>query len=235
MDTANQTGVIYFSLGSYVKSTDMPRDKLEAFVESFRGLKQKVLWKYENDSITNLPSNVLVRKWLPQSDILAHRNVVLFVTHGGVFGTQEGLYHGVPMLMIPFYGDQFRNSIKSVIGGFAIMLRFSEVSANILTEKLNIILNEEQYQKSAKEKSRLFHDNPMTPLDESMFWIEYAARHKGTGHLRSHAADMPWYVYLHLDILGLLIICVFIVVKIVLKLCRIANELNASTDSKKND
>lgn len=213
----------------------MPRDKLVAFVESFRGLKQKILWKYENDSITNLPANVMVRKWLPQSDILAHRNVVLFITHGGVFGTQEGLYHGVPMLMIPFYGDQFRNAIKSVIGGYAIMLRFSEVSAKNLTEKLDIILNDKQYKRSAKEKSRLFRDNPMTPLDESMFWIEYAARHKGTEHLRSHAADMPWYVHLQLDILGLLIIGFFIIVKIIIKLCRVANALNASTESKKND
>lgn len=213
----------------------MPRDKLEAFVESFRGLKQKVIWKYENDSIVNLPKNVMVRKWLPQSDILAHRNVVLFVTHGGVFGTQEGLFRGIPMLMIPFYGDQFRNSIKSVIGGYAIMLRFSEVSARNLTEKLNIILNDEQYAISAKEKSLLFRDNPMPPMDESMFWIEHAARHKGTKHLRSHAADMPWYVYLHWDILGLLFIGIFVVVKIILILCRIVNKLNPITESKKTN
>lgn len=213
----------------------MPPDKLNAFVESFRNVKQKVLWKFENDSIANLPPNVMVRKWLPQSDVLAHRNVVLFVTHGGVFGTQEGLYRGIPMLMIPFYGDQFRNSIKSVIGGYAIMLPFSEVSAKNLNEKLQTILNDEQYAIGAKEKSILFRDNPMTPLDESMFWIEYAARHKGTEHLRSHAANMPWYVYLHLDVLGLLFIGIFVVVKIILVLCRIANGLHVVTESKKRN
>lgn len=84
----------------------MPRDKLNAFIKSFGMLKQKVLWKYEDESITDLPPNVKISKWLPQSDILAHKNIVLFITHGGVFGKQEGLYHGVPMLMIPFYGDQ---------------------------------------------------------------------------------------------------------------------------------
>lgn len=84
----------------------MPADKLKAFIESFRRVKQKVLWKFEDETITNLPPNVMVRKWLPQSDILAHKNIVLFITHGGVFGNQEGIYRGVPMLMIPFYGDQ---------------------------------------------------------------------------------------------------------------------------------
>ena len=89
-----------------MKSIDMPKEKLTAFIESFRSLKQRVLWKYEDESVLNLPPNVMVRKWMPQSDILAHKNVVLFITHGGVFGKQEGLHRGVPMLMIPFYGDQ---------------------------------------------------------------------------------------------------------------------------------
>lgn len=119
MDDASDTGAIFFSLGSYVKSVDMPRDKLNAFLETFAKLKQKVLWKYEDESIKNLPLNVMIRKWLPQSDILAHKNLILFITHGGVFGKQEGLYHGVPMLMIPFYGDQV--IIKS-IHSFCVIL-----------------------------------------------------------------------------------------------------------------
>lgn len=87
----------------------MPKEKLHAFIEVFRGLKQKVLWKYEDESIPNLPANVMIRKWLPQNDVLAHTNIVLFIAHGGVFGKQEGIYHGVPMLFIPFYSDQVRH------------------------------------------------------------------------------------------------------------------------------
>lgn len=53
--------------------------------------KQKVIWKHDDDEpIAKLvPTNVMVRKWLPQSDILAHQNVVLFISHGGMFGTFE--------------------------------------------------------------------------------------------------------------------------------------------------
>lgn len=104
LDEAEE-GVIYFSLGSYVKSTDMPKDKMQAILDGFSNLNQRVLWKYEDDSLI-LPDNVKIGKWFPQSDILAHPNVILFITHGGVFGTQEGLYRGVPMLFIPLYGDQ---------------------------------------------------------------------------------------------------------------------------------
>ncbi|KAL1403109.1 hypothetical protein pipiens_000925, partial [Culex pipiens pipiens] len=54
-------GAIFFSLGSYVQSSDMPKDKLKAFFEVFRNLKQKVLWKFEDESMTNVPRNVMVR------------------------------------------------------------------------------------------------------------------------------------------------------------------------------
>lgn len=55
--------------------------------------KQKVIWKYEDGKALagQVPSNVLVRKWLPQSDILAHKNVRLFISHAGMFSNFEVL------------------------------------------------------------------------------------------------------------------------------------------------
>lgn len=78
-------GVILFSLGAYLQSSQMPKEKIEIFLNIFSKLKQRVIWKFEDETIKT-PSNVLVKKWLPQSDILAHENVVLFITHGGRFG-----------------------------------------------------------------------------------------------------------------------------------------------------
>ena len=43
---------------------------MKAFLESFSKLKQRVLWKWETDSLPGQPSNVKLGKWLPQSDIL---------------------------------------------------------------------------------------------------------------------------------------------------------------------
>lgn len=95
-----------FLTGSNVQSKEMPPDMLRLFLRVFGSLKQRVLWKFEDESIGQLPPNVMIRKWLPQADILAHRNVKVFITHGGLFGTQEGVHYAVPMLGIPFYCDQ---------------------------------------------------------------------------------------------------------------------------------
>lgn len=63
-------GVIFFSLGSAARSDRMPADKKQIFLEVFAELPQKILWKYESDSLPGLPKNVKIAKWLPQQDIL---------------------------------------------------------------------------------------------------------------------------------------------------------------------
>jgi glucuronosyltransferase len=63
-------GVIYFSMGSILQSSEMPEYMRNAFFQAFSKLKQQVLWKWETDSLPGQPSNVKLGKWLPQSDIL---------------------------------------------------------------------------------------------------------------------------------------------------------------------
>lgn len=112
MDEATD-GVVYMSLGSFLKSAAMPEEKSWEILRAFGKLKQRVIWKWEEENLPELPPNVLTDKWMPQADILAHKNVKLFITHGGTFGTTEGVYHGVPMLFIPFYGDQVSILLKA--------------------------------------------------------------------------------------------------------------------------
>lgn len=85
----SEHGVIIFSLGSLLQSSRLPKGIIDTFLGVFGKLKERVIWKFEDESLT-VPENVLVRKWLPQSDILAHPNVVLFITHGGMSGYFEG-------------------------------------------------------------------------------------------------------------------------------------------------
>lgn len=77
----------------------------------------------------------MVRKWMPQNDILAHKNVVLFISHGGLFGTSEALFHGVPLLLIPFFGDQVIIYILCFYYNFSwIFFYFSTISIEIRIE-----------------------------------------------------------------------------------------------------
>jgi hypothetical protein len=63
-------GVIYFSMGSNLRSSYIKNTTINALLQAFSQLKQRVLWKWETDSLPGTTSNVKVGKWLPQSDIL---------------------------------------------------------------------------------------------------------------------------------------------------------------------
>lgn len=62
-------GVIYFSMGSNLKSKDLPQQLKDDFLKLFGSLKQKVLWKFEEE-LPNLPKNVQILQWAPQKSIL---------------------------------------------------------------------------------------------------------------------------------------------------------------------
>lgn len=48
----------------------MPEDFRKVFVRVFSRLNVRVIWKWETESMPDTPPNVLLRKWLPQQDIL---------------------------------------------------------------------------------------------------------------------------------------------------------------------
>lgn len=97
LDNAKE-GVIYVSFGSVISASLMSEEKRLSFLSSFSKLKQKVLWKWETETMVDQPSNVMLSKWLPQQEVLAHPNVKLFITHGGQSSFQETLCHKKPVV-----------------------------------------------------------------------------------------------------------------------------------------
>lgn len=129
----------------------------------------------------------------------------------GIFGTQEGVYWAKPMVIVPFYSDQFRNSKRCEDAGFAEVLQFDEINVSSLTTKINTVLTNREYTKRAQTVSAQFRDNPMRPMDEAMHWIEFIARHKQQFPIfKPQGINVPWYIYFHLDILVVLIAAVYL-------------------------
>lgn len=99
LDSATD-GAIVFTMGSYIDGTDWKLEDREIFLRIFGKLKQKVLWRYSNETLPNNPGNIKIGSWLPQRDIFPHPNVKVFISHGGLLGTTEALIEGVPVLGI---------------------------------------------------------------------------------------------------------------------------------------
>lgn len=124
-------------MGSALKGSDMPESYRKLFLNVFSKLKQRVIWKWETEQMDGLPSNVKLSKWLPQQDVLGHKNIKLFITHGGHGSTTEAIYHAVPLVGIPMLGDQPSNILKAERKGFAISLDFNTLTEENLLDAIN--------------------------------------------------------------------------------------------------
>ncbi|XP_069697453.1 UDP-glycosyltransferase UGT5-like [Periplaneta americana] len=234
-------GVIYFSMGSNLQSSQMPESKRNAILKAFSKLKQKVLWKWETETLPGQPPNVKLGKWLPQNDILAHPNVRLFITHGGLLSTQEAVTRGMPLVGIPVFADQSLNMGRAVASGYALMIDFQNITTESLTWAIKEILEKPKYRENAQRLSRIYRDQPLSPLEQAVYWTEYVIRHKGAPHLRSAALDLAWYQYFLLDVIavlalgtGTVLFVVFLILRTVLrKVCGGKKRESVSVPGKK--
>lgn len=67
---SSKNGVIYISLGSNLKSANLPTNVRENMLNAFKLLPYNIIWKWETESLPGKPKNVLLKKWLPQANLL---------------------------------------------------------------------------------------------------------------------------------------------------------------------
>ncbi|XP_054726044.1 UDP-glycosyltransferase UGT5-like [Anastrepha obliqua] len=201
---ASPKGAIYFSLGSNVKSVLLPKNVLATLMNAFAKLPVNVLWKFEKTDLPGKPKNVYINKWFPQSDILAHPNVKLFITHGGMHSMIEVVHHGKPIVGMPIFYDQYLNVAQAQAKGLGVMLNFRNFTSEDLYNAVLEVLNNPMYAKKAEEASARFHDRPMTPLDTAIYWTEYVLRHKGAPQMRVAARHLNFFQRHSLDTMAVL-------------------------------
>ncbi len=97
--------VIYISMGTIFN--EGTRFYQECF-QALGGLNHQIVLsvgdKIDIASLGRIPGNFIVRNRVPQLQILGRAD--LFITHGGLNSATEGLYYGVPLVVIPQGADQ---------------------------------------------------------------------------------------------------------------------------------
>lgn len=70
LDGASE-GVLLFSWGSMIRAASMPTAKLLMILKVIKELPRRVLWKFEDEKLPHKLDNLLIKKWLPQFDVLS--------------------------------------------------------------------------------------------------------------------------------------------------------------------
>ena len=94
-----EEGVILFSLGyTGFSAKDVPQSVVLALLEAFSSMKQnRFVMRFDPEVMPFTPDNVKVSKWIPQQALLAHPNVIAFISHCGIGSLLEAVYHSVPI------------------------------------------------------------------------------------------------------------------------------------------
>ncbi|XP_069940069.1 UDP-glycosyltransferase UGT5 isoform X2 [Cherax quadricarinatus] len=210
---SGDAGFIFFTLGSVVQTSTIP-EKL-VLLKVFASLKQRILWKWDQDTMDDLPPNVRLAKWLPQQDILGDPRLRLFITHGGLLSTQEATYHGIPILGMPVFVDQHHNVRQAQNEGWGRLQAWEDLTYDLLLQNIHHAINDTKMRQEAVRRSRVMRDQPMSPREWTVYWVEYVIRHRGAYHLRSPFFTMHWYevynvdVWLLLTVVIVLMTCLF--------------------------
>ncbi|XP_050556290.1 UDP-glucosyltransferase 2 isoform X2 [Spodoptera frugiperda] len=216
----SKNGVIYFSMGSVLQSKSLPKELVTELLQMFGEFKQTVIWKFEDNSLVNVPKNVRIVNWAPQQSILAHPNVRMFISHGGQLSSLETIHFGKPIIGVPVFFDQYTNIYKAVQNGYALKVPFSQNLPKDLKPAINLMLTDDRYANKAKELSALYHDRLTAPGAVFLHWVEYVVRTRGAHHLRSPARHVPLYQRLYLDLIALILTIVSVLIYILSKICK---------------
>ncbi|CAK1547653.1 unnamed protein product [Leptosia nina] len=199
---SSKNGVIYLSFGSNVLSSMLPAEKIQILINTFSKLPFDIVWKWEEDELPGKSENIKVSKWLPQSDLLRHPKVKLFITQGGLQSTEEAINAGVPLIAIPMFGDQWYNLQKYEFYKIGMGLELENLSEDKLTNAIMTVINDQSFKKNIKRLSTLMSDHPQGALDRAVWWTEYVLRHGGAKHFRAAGANISWAEYYEVELHG---------------------------------
>ncbi|BFZ00661.1 hypothetical protein BsWGS_03700 [Bradybaena similaris] len=228
---AADNGIVIMSFGGSV--LNVPPEITSKMVSAFKQIDLRVVWKV-NITSPDL-KQIMTSKWIPQNDLMGHEKTKLFISHCGKNGQYEALYHGVPILCLPIYGDQSYNAERIKMKQFGLRADMREASADELAAMMKEIIYNKKYTENIKKASRLYRELYKIPKQEAAYWLDHVMKYGGE-YMRSPGQQMPWYQLFVLDVVTFLIaviIAVFLAIYFLVKWCYIKYRKNPRNDKSK--
>ncbi|GMS85055.1 hypothetical protein PENTCL1PPCAC_7230, partial [Pristionchus entomophagus] len=234
---------VLLSFGSMVKSVNLSPEQKSAIVKMITAFPDiTFIWKYEKPedefsvNHSSKLANLVLTKWMPQADILAHPNLAAFITHGGMGSTMETASRGVPGIFIPVMGDQPKNAGMMEYNGFGkVFDKFDLHNAEKLIVVVREVLENEKYRLNAKRISKMLASKPYSSRDQLIKHVEFVAEFGPSSALRPQSLDMSFIEYHNLDLIAISIISLSFVVYGTFKVAmfiikKLANKSKAKKD-----
>ncbi|XP_069819168.1 UDP-glucuronosyltransferase 3A1-like isoform X2 [Dendropsophus ebraccatus] len=219
---SGDSGFIVVTLGSMISSLPLV-EFLKEMNDGFAKIPQKVIWRYKRSEWpqgVNVAHNVRLMDWVSQNDLLGHPKVHLLVTHGGMNSVMEAVYHGVPMVGIPLFGDQYANMVRVEARNLGTFISPDQMKAEKFANTIREVIENRRYKTSAMKRRAIMRTRPFPPDKQLLGWVEHIIQSGGGGHLRPYSYQQPWYQQFLLDVILFLSACVAVIIYLILRVIR---------------
>lgn len=146
---------IYISLGTvFNQAIDFYKLCFKAFGNTDHTVVMSIGKQTRLGDLGDIPDNFIVKQYVPQTEVLQYAK--LFITHGGMNSTNEGLYYGVPLIVIPQNADQPIIAGRVAAIGAGIQFQMQSLTADQLREAADQVLNDPSFLKAVGHISESF-------------------------------------------------------------------------------
>ena len=220
LDGKEERSVIYISMGSFVPVSN---ETGRAIALGIRGTKYSAIWslrKNNQDILEGLqldPERFFISSWTPQLRILQHEAVRMTIMHGGMNGVSEALYNGVPIIVLPYGGDQGSNADRVQSQGLGIRLDLQTVTKERIKQSIEQIDSEDYHEKAKSVRKMFIHAGGAERAANLVEFYEEV----GYDHLVPAYAkyEWNWIQYYNVDVYTLMLCIVLLSMYSTCRLC----------------
>lgn len=176
---------------------------IKASTTTDKNSRTKAVWVLPHHQHVLLPSHIPmhIRVISPKSisilQLLKSSTVRLMISHCGMTSAQEALIYGIPLICIPFLLDQPDVAARVVDSGAGLLVDKSQISCEIIRQKINLLLHDNSFSKKAKKVGSLLQRSG--GIYRAIEVIE-STLESGYQHLEPIDVSTPWHRFIMLDV-----------------------------------
>ena len=171
------------------------------------------------------------------SILSAHPKVKIFITHCGYNSFQEAIYSAKPMIAIPLFGDQKRNSRLIEKHEIGLVISKPSFTFDKLSSSIRIVLNEKKFLQNIRKLNQQVVHRPFSAEETLVKWTEFLAEFKDLSQMNPAGNDLNFIQYHNIDVFWTFGFIFFLICYVIYKFLGLFNCFFSTTvtTEKKND